>query len=136
MEHVAGVEKMLEGLYDAMRRADGPAVVEHISTDCSLMVGTDGREWWTGYDEIVAAVHAQFEGGKGLQITAGAPRAFGGGMLSWFDDQPVLHAPDSRELPARLTGVARLEGDTWRLLQAHFSFGVPNEVIVDLEPPE
>jgi hypothetical protein len=34
--------------------------------------------------------------------------------------------PDGQEIPCRLTGVLRLEGGEWKVIQSHASIGVPN----------
>jgi hypothetical protein len=35
--------------------------------------------------------------------------------------------PDGQVVPFRLTAVFHREGQAWRMVQAHFSVGVPNE---------
>lgn len=128
MQRMPEVEDLVEALADGMRRGDVDAVLALVSNDVTMMSGTDESEWWTGYDAVTSALQGQLEAGGGFDITTGAPRAFGEGGLSVFDDQPVMTSPEGQSLTVRLTGAARLEDDgQWRFVQVHFSLGVPNE---------
>ncbi|MDQ4059074.1 MAG: nuclear transport factor 2 family protein, partial [Actinomycetota bacterium] len=41
--------------------------------------------------------------------------------------------PDGSAFDCRVTAVARREGEVWRLVHAHFSVGVPDEEVVELQ---
>ena len=49
-----------------------------------------------------------------------------GSRRGWFADRLAFVTPDGHDIPCRLTGVWRREGDEWKLIQSHASIGVPN----------
>ena len=62
----------------------------------------------------------------GLPVQGSSPQAFRSGAVGWVDDQAQWIRPDGRTIPFRLTAVFHHDGEEWRMVQAHFSIGVPN----------
>lgn len=98
--------------------------------DGVLAIGTDPAEWWTGYARITKVFKAQLEESDGFQVLADAPQAYSEGAIGWVADQPTLRLPDGTEMRVRLTAVFQMEQDGWKIVQWHFSTGVPNEDLV------
>jgi hypothetical protein len=92
----------------------------------TLVVGTDAAEWWRGGEQIFQTWSAAWRQRGGLPVQGSQPSAFRSGDVGWLDDQAEWRLPDGRRLPFRLTAVFHWEADAWRLVQAHFSIGVPN----------
>ena len=95
--------------------------------DGVLAIGTDPTEWWPGYATITSVFKAQLEEAGGFQVVADAPEAYRDGSIGWVAGRPTLKLPDGTEMPVRLTAVFQEEQDDWKIVQWHFSIGIPNE---------
>jgi ketosteroid isomerase-like protein len=112
--------------YDAFATGDVDAVEQMSSDDeRAIAIGTDPDEWWQGGREIKAQLRNQLTQGQ-LTVKPGHPRIAQAGDVGWFADRPAFVMPDGQEIPCRLTGVLRLEGGEWKVIQSHASIGVPN----------
>jgi hypothetical protein len=102
-----------------------------------LMIGTAPEEWWGDHATITSVARAQMaELGGSFPIAAGSPRAYQSGDVGWADDQPHLNMPDGTTVPLRLTAVFHRQEGEWKLVQSHFSIGVPNEEAFGQALPE
>jgi SnoaL-like domain len=90
------------------------------------VIGTDAAEWWRGGDQIFQIWAAAWRERGGLPVQGSRPQAFRSGDVGWADDQALWRLPDGRTIPFRLTAVFHMDGQEWRLVQGHFSIGVPN----------
>jgi hypothetical protein len=95
----------------------------------ALVIGTDATEWWCGGDQIFQIWSAAWQQRGGLPVQESQPQAFRAGTVGWVADRAKWCLPDGRTIPFRLSAVFHDDGDTWRLVQAHFSVGVPNETL-------
>jgi SnoaL-like protein len=104
----------------------------------ALVVGTDPSEWWVGGPAIAATWAGAWRARGGLPVAGGDPQAFREGSVGWVADQAAFTLPGGRAVPFRLTAVFHQAGGRWTLVQAHFSFGVPDAQVADLlgQPPE
>jgi hypothetical protein len=64
-------------------------------------------------------------------VDGSRPEAYRAGDVGWAADQATWRLPDGLAIPFRLTAVFHHEGRAWRLVQAHFSLGVPNDLIAE-----
>jgi hypothetical protein len=53
--------------------------------------------------------------------------------MGWLADQPTFVLPDGSSFETRLTAVVRKEDGQWKLVHAHFSVGVPDEEVMELQ---
>ena len=60
-------------------------------------------------------------------------RGYEEGSLGWAVDEPTLNMPDGSAIKTRVTAVLRRDDGTWKLVHAHFSVGVPDEEVVELQ---
>ncbi|MCF8128399.1 MAG: nuclear transport factor 2 family protein [Deltaproteobacteria bacterium] len=95
--------------------------------DGVLAIGTDPNEWWSGYATITGVFKSQLKELSGLQLLADTPQAYRDGSVGWVAGQPILKFSDGTEMPARLTAVFQKEEKGWKIVQWHFSMGIPNE---------
>ena len=136
MQPAPELQRIVEGFYDAFSRADAAGIDALLSRqDGVLFIGTDPDEWWADYASLARAFKAQLQELSGARLQAGDPVAWREGSVGWAADRGTLHLPDGTALPFRLTAVFHAEGDAWKLVQGHTSFGVPNEEAVGKELP-
>jgi hypothetical protein len=113
--------------YKAMRDGDVDWWERHLSKrEGALMIGTDPHEWWAGHATIAKVTQQQIEAMAG-SIIEGDPQAYVEGTVGWYADNVRWKLSNGRVLSARLTGVCTKEEGEWKILQSHFSIGVPNE---------
>ncbi len=91
----------------------------------SVVIGTDPEEWWESPEQLAQVVRAAHEGG--LSFRPGKVEAYREGEFGFVADRPTFILPEGKERAARHTAVLRKEADGWKFLQAHYSFGEPNE---------
>ena len=118
---------LLERYYESSAQGDTSFLDQLIARDPgALVIGTDATEWWRGGDRIYEIWSAAWRGRGGLPVEGSQPQAFRYADVGWLDDRALWRLPDGRTIPFRLTAVFHRDGQEWRLIQAHFSIGVPN----------
>jgi ketosteroid isomerase-like protein len=132
VERSPELEDLVRRWYTAMMSGDISMIERLLSQEEGVLsIGSDPREWWTGYDNVVATFKAQFqEMGGQLQATPGDLRAYQEGSVGWMADNPTFRLPDGTAVPFRFTGVFHQEGGAWRCVQSHASIGVSNQQAV------
>ncbi len=99
-----------------------------VSSEAKVIIGTAPGETVTDRD----AMRFGFET-EGVSLESRAARGYEEGSLGWVVDEPKFGFPDGSEFDCRVTAIMRKEGDVWRLVHAHFSVGVPDEEVVELQ---
>lgn len=117
--------------YQAIVAGNIDAVGSAFSDDDSVLrIGTDSEEWWTTKTAVVGMFRQQFEEADGVSYAAaiepGDIGAYEEGTIGWVQDQPTFVMPNGVSMKGRITFVFRLEGISWRIIQMHLSFGLPN----------
>lgn len=135
MESSTELRDLMLRFYQALTAGDTSFAEQFISHQPGVLnIGTDPKEWWAGYDTFVQVAKAQFEEmGGSTRITGADPQAYREGSVGWVADQPTFELSDGTTLPFRLTAVFHQEDGGWKLVQAHYSIGVPNEETVGRE---
>ncbi len=133
MRRSAGVEAVVEQLYDVMRVAEPQVVEQLLSADLTAAIGTDEEEWETDHAAAVAGFVTQSRAVGALAVQSGSARGYSDGVFGWFEDRALVTFADGESVPIRVTGVVRHESGSWRLVQVHTSVGIPNaELGLDL----
>lgn len=120
----------LEGVFDrvvqALRSGDVDAIREFLPRgETTVSIGTDPDEWWVGAD-IERAWTAQLQETGGFPVEVSERIVDASGDVGWVAARLTMAAPDGGTLPLRLTAVFRREAESWKLVNSHASFGVPN----------
>jgi hypothetical protein len=128
MERCPDLEALTRELYDAVSSADATFFERHLSRgESCVVIGTAPGEWWDDHDGALASIRQQMEAaGDAVQLTAGAVRAYREGDVGWVADRPTFRL-GRVEAMCRHTSVFLREDGAWRIVQHHFSIGVPNE---------
>ena len=99
-----------------------------VSQEAKVIIGTAPGEVVTDR----ARMRFGFET-EGVTLGSRSAQGFEEGALAWVVDEPRFGFPDGSGMDCRVTAVLREEAGTWRLVHAHFSVGVPDEEVVDLQ---
>lgn len=135
MESSTELRDLVLRFYQALAAGDRSFLEQIISHQSGVLnIGTDPKEWWSGYDTFLKVAVAQFqEMGSSSRIVGADPQAYHEGSVGWVADRPSFEFPDGTQLPFRMTGVFHQEDGAWKLVQAHYSIGVANEEAVGRE---
>jgi hypothetical protein len=95
----------------------------------TLVIGTAPGEWVTERPRLRFGFEAE-----GLSLEPG-PRPTGHreGTMGWYVDEPWFGFPSGGGMRTRLTGVLRQEEGRWKIVHLHFSVGVPDEDVQELQ---
>jgi hypothetical protein len=126
MEPSSELGEVVRESFAAVSRGDLGSFAAHVSRQAGThALGTDPGEWWpdragllNGAAEAVAA---------GAAFVAGEVLAWHEGSVGWaVAPEATIRLADGGAVGFRFTGVYRREDGTWRLVQGHWSVGVPN----------
>lgn len=115
--------------YEKISSGDIDATAATIASDPdAFVIGTQGigggRESWL--DSVRENAEA------GVAFEAGEIRAWSEGGMGWAVDEPTIVLPNGLRLTTRMTAVLRREPDgSYRLLNQHYSWAVPDEVAME-----
>jgi ketosteroid isomerase-like protein len=126
---------MLE-LYRRLSSGDPAVLGEYISTEeDAFVLGTDWDQFEDGRDAWIAAYKVQTGETPEFRIEPGERlRGQEEGSVGWAVDQPNWVFGDGTAIPIRITALFRQEGGGWKVVNAHFSFGVPDARLEELLP--
>ncbi|MBX3402622.1 MAG: nuclear transport factor 2 family protein [Phycisphaeraceae bacterium] len=119
---------MLDAFHAAAARADGAAYFSLYAPE-AVFIGTDAGERWT-MEEFKAYAEPYFSKGKGWTYVPRAgsrhvtPVSGTDGRIAFFKEL----LDNDKYGTCRGTGVARVEGGAWRIVQYHLTFPVPNDL--------
>ncbi len=94
MQRSAGVEAIIEQLYDVMRYCDPQTVEQLLSEDLTVAIGTDEEEWDTDHAAAVAGFLTQTRAVGVLTVRAASPRGYSDGLFGWFEDRALVTIAD------------------------------------------
>ncbi len=128
------IKEVLLQIYQAMSSGDVPGMLELIShEEGTLVIGTDPREWWRGFDTINRFFSVQIKEMGGVKVIPGEIEAFQEGKVGWAADYLTLRFPDGIEARLRGTAVFKQEAGSWKMVQWHVSTGTLNEETIGKE---
>jgi ketosteroid isomerase-like protein len=132
------LEDVVAALYEASTNADVEAIEDLISSSPhALFLGSDPDEVFIGRSDIVAwweGLFAFFDSigypnDGGLPLSSNGTIAAGHkGNIGWIADDGLFSFANG-DVPYRLTLVLRKEHGDWKIIQGHFSIGVPDETL-------
>jgi hypothetical protein len=99
-----------------------------VSQEAKLVIGTAPGEMVTERDRMKFGFETE-----GVTLVSRHAQGYEEGSLGWVVDEPRFGFPDGSAFDCRVTAVVRKERDTWRLVHAHFSVGVPDDEVVALQ---
>jgi ketosteroid isomerase-like protein len=128
MRESVDVRRALLSFCEGISAGDVDSFDDLVSRDAKLIIGTAPGEWVETRDRMRFGFEAE-----GLRLEAEDPQAYEEGSLGWVVDRPTFVFPDGSAMQTRLTAVMRQEDGRWKLVHAHFSVGVPDDEVVQLQ---
>jgi ketosteroid isomerase-like protein len=99
----------------------------------TVYFGTDPHELWYGYEQIRQNFEENFKTYGKWSIMSKNLQVFQAGEVAVFTDEVELAArfkESSFAEDARMSGVLIRRDGKWKIIQAHFSLGVPNSELL------
>ena len=130
MQRWPSVEAAVRRFYELFSANDVDDFAAGLSPEPDgMVIGTGPTEWYEGRDTFVGAYAEQIAAIPGIRLEAGNPRGWEEETVGWAADRPTFLLPDGTLMPVRLTMILTKDGDEWKPTQAHFSLGVPDELL-------
>ena len=138
MESAPELVLFLERMYRNWEALDAAVFADAIARQPgSLMIGSDAKEWWEGYEAISAVVRVQFQEFRDelppMRFEVEGIDAWKEGTVGWVASRALMVIEGMPPLPTRSTLVLREEGAYWRIVQWHFSIAVTNEAALGVD---
>ena len=125
----AGLARLYAAFNAKDRAAFDACIAEHPD---AFVIGTQRSStnragWLRNFDDLVAA-------GADVRLAEDDIRAWADGDFAWAVDRPAFLLPGGGRLPTRLSAVLTRRDGEWRVVHAHFSVAVPDELAVQQAP--
>ena len=135
MQTSSEIKAVVQQIYDAMSSGKVDEFGKLLSQQAgTLLIGTDPREWGSGYEVITRFFGQQImEMGGTIEFEGSDIEAYSEGSVGWAADHPTMVLKDGTRIPFRGTCVLHRAGDSWKLVQWHVSVGAANEEVVGKE---
>ncbi len=91
-----------------------------------VAIGTDPEEWIDDRHALIQAYAAAARLGP-PEINVRSIEAYQEGSVAWVVDRVVMKRPNGVPKMMRHTFVLHEEGGQWKVVHAHYSFGIPEE---------
>jgi ketosteroid isomerase-like protein len=136
MERSDAVRGAIESFCKQFSTADVAGFDASIAADPEAFVigtqrWTSGREEWLGNFRFLVDNALVLPDGSGVRVEAGDIRAYAEGSLGWAVAWITFVFAADQRLPSRFTAVLREESGEWKILHAHFSVAVPDELALE-----
>jgi hypothetical protein len=113
---------------DRLTASDVGSFDDLVSSEAALIIGTAPGEMIDDRERMRFGFEAE-----GVGLTPRTPRGYAEGPMGWAVDEPEFSFPDGSSIRTRVTTVWRSEDGRWKLVHAHFSVGVPDEEVAELQ---
>jgi hypothetical protein len=113
---------------DRLSAGDVDSFDQLVSSEAAVIIGTAPGEMIVDREKMRFGFETE-----GVRLTPSDPRGYEEGSMGWTVDEPEFSFPDDSSIQTRLTTVWQREDGYWRLVHAHFSVGVPDEEVVELQ---
>ena len=133
MEPSEEIRRVTHRWLTAVSEGDADAVMGKVSEQPGMLgIGTDPDEWWRVPERLVWRRQLELTGG--FPITWDEVEAWEEVTVGWAAARLAFYR-DEETIDARVTLVLHLEHGEWKIVQAHWSFPTPNEVVLGITLP-
>jgi len=136
MERSEEIRRVLERWFVAARDGDAEAYAARLSDHPgTLGIGTDDEEWFHAVD--IPVWRRQVEETGGFPIAWDEIEAWEEGSVGWAGAKMTIRPLEGSGSPSLLRGsyILHLERGEWKIVQAHWSLGIPNVDVLGVELP-
>ncbi|GAC1658618.1 MAG: hypothetical protein NVS4B13_01900 [Candidatus Elarobacter sp.] len=128
MRKSEALRKTAISFYDRFSAGDLASFDELVSEEAALFIGTADDEWFADRGKLRSGFACE-----GLCIEGHDPQGWEEGPMGWVSDRPTMLAPGIGPIKTRFTGIFRREAGCWKLVMSHFSVGVPDSEVIELQ---
>ncbi len=122
------IETLILEWYQRIQAGDMVAAAESMLSNEQgfVAIGTDLTEWWEDRKDLIQAYTLTSRLGP-PKIDVQCIEAFQEGNVAWVADIVVFKRPNGATKTMRHTFVLHQEDSHWKVIHAHYSFGIPEE---------
>lgn len=128
MRESTAVVDALMNFYAKRSVGDAASFDELVSTHLTAFIGTAPGEWFADRERL----RKGFAWAVTLEPGA-SPQGWEEGSTGLGADEPTMTLPDGTVVRTRLTMFFRREDGAWKITGYHFSAGVPDEEVEELQ---
>lgn len=128
MQDSSDVRDALLNFYAKRTAGDAASFDELVSSTPTAFIGTAPGEWFADVDRLRRgfAWAVRLEPGPN-------PQGWAEGSVGIGADEPTMTIPDGTVIRTRLTMFFRNEDGAWKVVGYHFSAGVPDDEVEELQ---
>lgn len=128
MQESDDVRDALLNFYAKRTVGDAASFDELVSTETTAFIGTAPGEWFADVDRLRRgfAWAVRLEPGPN-------PQGWAEGSVGVGADEPTMTIPDGTVIRTRLTMFFHYEDGAWKVVGYHFSAGVPDDEVEELQ---
>ena len=128
MQESDDVRDALLNFYAKRTVGDAASFDELVSTETTAFIGTAPGEWFADVDRLRRgfAWAVRLEPGPN-------PQGWAEGSVGLGADEPTMTIPDGTVIRTRLTMFFHYEDGAWKVVGYHFSAGVPDDEVEELQ---
>jgi len=128
MQESTAVRDALLNFYALRTAGDAASFDDVVSTEMTAFVGTAPGEWFAERERLRRGF------AWAVRLEAGLnPQGWEEGSVGLAADEPTMTIPDGTVIRTRLTMFFRQEDGAWKIFGYHFSAGVPDDEVEELQ---
>lgn len=128
MQESTAIRSALLNFYAKRSVGDAVSFEELVSAEPTAFIGTAPGEWFADRERLRRGF------AWAVRLDAGPePRGWEEGTVGLAADEPTMTLPDGTTIRTRLTMLFRNEEGSWKVFGYHFSAGVPDEEVEELQ---
>jgi hypothetical protein len=128
MQESVEVRNALLNFYAKRTAGDAASFDALVSSEPTAFIGTAPGEWFADRERLRRGF------GWAVRLDAGPnPEDWAEGPVGLGADEPIMTLPDGTVIRIRLTMFFRREDGAWKVFGYHFSAGVPDEEVKELQ---
>ena len=128
MQPSNAIRDALLNFYAKRTVGDAASFDDLVSSETTAFIGTAPGEWFTDRERLRRGF------GWPVRLDAGPdPQGWEEGSVGLAADEPTMTLPDATTIRTRLTMFYRREDGAWKIFGYHFSAGVPDEEVEELQ---
>jgi hypothetical protein len=128
MQPSAEVRHALLNFYAKRTAGDAASFDDLVSTEPTAFIGTAPGEWFADRERLRRGF------AWAVRLDPGPnPEGWAEGPVGIGADEPTMTLPDGTVIRTRLTMFFRYEDGAWKVFGYHFSAGVPDEQVEELQ---
>jgi ketosteroid isomerase-like protein len=128
MQRSTDIEDAFIAFCERLSAGDVDSFDDYVAPDAVAIIGTAPGERVEERERMRFGFETE-----GVRLEPDRPEGYAEGTMGWVLDEPIFFLPEGSSFRTRVTFVMREDAGRWKLVHGHFSVGVPDEEVVELQ---